>query len=341
MTTPDTIAGFPFFELEFGSDGAALFSSQADRLTAETGRAGVTDLIVLAHGFRCGAAEATSLYSALLGNIRAQLTRPGLAASLAGRTLASAGVYWPSQAFPEASMRAALSAAHPAGQSLGGLLAEILNVVSWPAMKTLSGAAGVNGLAPVLLAWRREYPSARLHLVGHSLGGRLVTACCGALAGQRGGRVASLSLLQAAFSQFGFSPDAGHGEPGFFRGVMEGQVVCGPLISTFSKQDAVVGLAYALASRLAHDNLQAIGDAADAYGAIGHNGAQRTPESVTLPLRRAGEVYQFRPGVVTCLDGSAPRTPAGPSGAGLIASHGDVANPHVACAVASAICQPA
>src|SRR6185312_15622675 len=129
----------------------------------------------------------------------------------------------------------------------------------------------------------------------------------------------SLSLLEAAFSHFGFSPDAGWGQPGFFRDVIESQIVRGPIVATFSKLDSVVGNAYALASRLAGDRLQALGDSADPYGGIGYNGAQRTPESIAIRLHRRGQPYHFQPRIVTCLDGSA----------GLIASHGDITNTHV------------
>jgi hypothetical protein len=136
-----------------------------------------------------------------------------------------------------------------------------------------------------------------------------------------------LSLLEAAFSHFGFSHDAGWGQPGFFREVIESRIVRGPMISTFSKRDAVVGAAYAVASRLSRDRLQGIGDAADPYGGIGHNGALRTAESTGIALRQAGQPYQFGSGIVTCLDGSS----------GMITSHGDVTNPHVTYAIASAI----
>ena len=106
-----------------------------------------------------------------------------------------------------------------------------------------------------------------------------MTACCKSLAQQGAAPIDSLSLLEAAFSHFGFSPDAGSGQPGFFREVIESRIVRGAMIATFSKQDNVVGTAYAVASRLAHDSLQAIGDSCDPYGGIGHNGAQRTLES--------------------------------------------------------------
>jgi hypothetical protein len=228
----------------------------------------------------------------------------------------------------------------PAGQVTGGILTlpaphsivrgidTFLNFMSWAAMKKLSGDVGVKGLAPSVLAAQRALVGVRIHLAGHSLGGRLVTACASALAQQGASQLASLSLLEAAFSHYGFSPDAGWGKPGFFRDVIESGIVRGPIISTFSKQDAVVGTAYAVASRLAQDSLQAIGDAADHYGGIGHNGAQRTSESTALALLKDGEAYRLQPGIVTCLDGSA----------GLITGHEDITNPHVTWAIASAIC---
>ncbi len=209
---------------------------------------------------------------------------------------------------------------------LGGI-GTFLNFMSWAAMKRLAGAVGTNGLAETVIACQDQLNKTRIHLVGHSLGGRLQAACCKALAAADRPPVDSLSLLEAAFSHYGFSPDAGSGQPGFFRDVVERRIVRGPIISTFSKKDSVVGTAYAVASRLAHDNLQAIGDASDTYGGIGHNGAQRTSESTFTPLHEAGLPYQLQPGIVTCLDGSS----------GLISGHGDIVNPHVTYAISEAI----
>jgi hypothetical protein len=107
-------------------------------------------------------------------------------------------------------------------------------------------------------------------------------------------------------------------------------VVKGPLVATFSKQDKVVGLAYAISSRLASDNVKEVGDANDPYGGIGRNGAQRTPEAVFEALRPAGSgQYQFQLGKVVNLDGSG----------GLITSHGDVTNAAVTYAFACAVAQ--
>ena len=68
---------------------------QLDRLITECKSAGATDLIFLAHGFRCAASDATSLYTNLLATLL-----PNLAA-MTDRTFAIAGVYWPSQEFRE------------------------------------------------------------------------------------------------------------------------------------------------------------------------------------------------------------------------------------------------
>ncbi len=104
----------------------------------------------------------------------------------------------------------------------------------------------------------------------------------------------SLSLLEAAFSHYGLSPNNGKGNRGFFRDVIEKQVVKGPFISTYSVQDTVVGIAYSVSSRLAGDNTKAVGDANDQYGGIGRNGTQRTPEANNQSVREVGDPYAFR-----------------------------------------------
>jgi len=215
--------------------------------------------------------------------------------------------------------------------SIAGKVGQFLNVTTWWTMKERSGVVGAAGLAPAVRRLRAKQPALKIHLVGHSLGGRLVTACAKALSAPKPVvAVDSLSLLEAAFSHYGFAPDNGEGRPGFFREVITERVVTGPTIATFSAKDTVVGTVYALASRLADDNVKAVGDAGDKFGGIGRNGAQRTPESTSAGLHKAGAAYgAFAAGKVNCLDGSQ----------NLINDHGDVRNEHVTYAVASAIAQ--
>ncbi len=139
----------------------------------------------------------------------------------------------------------------------------------------------------------------------------------------------SLSLLEAAFSHYGLSPNNGKGAVGFFRDVITQQLVKGPLISTFSYQDTVVSIAYAISSRLAGDNVKQVGDKDDEFGGIGRNGTQLTPEANGQPLAQVGDHYVFGVDVVNNLDGSG----------GAIKNHGDVTNPRVTYAVACSVAQ--
>lgn len=212
--------------------------------------------------------------------------------------------------------------------SVFGKVGQLLNMTTWYVMKDRAGTVGANGVAKVVWQLKASVPAIRVHLVGHSLGGRLMAACAKSLAQSPSVQPDSLILLQAAFSHYGFSADNGKGTPGFFRDVIAQKVVKGPLLATFSAQDTVVGKAYAISSRLAGDNVKAIGDANDQFGGIGRNGSQKAQESAVEKLHQAGTKYtNIKTGVIVNLDGSG----------GLITSHGDITNQNVTYAVASAI----
>jgi hypothetical protein len=211
--------------------------------------------------------------------------------------------------------------------SIFGRVGQFLNLTTWYLMKNRSGVVGATGVADAVRALAARRPSMKRHLVGHSLGGRLMAACAKSLCAPPVVRPDSLTLLEAAFSHYGFSADTGTGTPGFFREVVVEGVVRGPFLSTFSHEDTVVGKVYAVASRLAGDRSRAIGDAEDPFGGIGRNGSQRTSEAVTERLLTPDGTYDFAPGVLTNLDGSG----------GLIKDHGDVTNEAVTYAFASAV----
>lgn len=210
--------------------------------------------------------------------------------------------------------------------SVCGRIGQFLNLTTWYVMKNRAGVVGAAGVAQAVRDLQASRAGVRIHLVGHSLGGRLMAGCSKSLA-QTGTKVSSLTLLEAAFSHYGFSPNNGSGLAGFFRSVIDQQVVKGPLIATYSAQDTVVGKVYAVASRLASDSVQDIGDAGDPYGGIGRNGAQKTPEAILSPLLGPTGTFQFQLAKINCLDGSG----------GLIKDHSDVTNPAVVHAFASAV----
>lgn len=213
--------------------------------------------------------------------------------------------------------------------SIFGRIGQFLNLTTWYQMKNRSGVVGDKGAAKAVRDLKASRPSLKIHLVGHSLGGRLMAACAKSLATPKL-QPESLTLLEAAFSHYGFSSDNGQAKKGFFRAVIDEQVVKGPLVATFSAQDTAVGTVYAIASRLAGDNVKAVGDANDPFGGIGRNGAQKTKEAVVDLLHAVGKPYtNLQSGKVICLDGSG----------GLIKNHGDVRNSTVTYAVASVIAQ--
>lgn len=446
----EKLSEFDFLALHYGNDGQPT-AAPVDQLTQHIGQAGVTDVVLIAHGFRNNEHEARSLYRDFLKTFREHIGRPELQPQLGTRQIAVAGIFWPSKQFSEggsgddegsvqgvgdagdemAATRAQLEEIRDrdvrpdqrptveralalldslegdtdaqdefvqlvlslvddqgndpteglnelkaqagsdvlaklgtpiilptvrdddgggtlavgggvlaAGEgkplfvsgffkSIAGRVGQVLNLTTWYIMKNRSGDVGANGVAAAVRAIKAAHPTVRIHLVGHSLGGRCMTACAKALAAAPKVQPDSLSLLEAAFSHYGLSPNNGHGSAGFFRDVITQQVVKGPFISTYSYQDTVVGKAYAISSRLAGDNVKAIGDKDDQYGGIGRNGTQLTPEANDRKMGPVGNRYTFSLGVVNNVDGSG----------GPIKDHGDVTNPQVTYAFACAMAQ--
>ena len=443
----EKLAGFDFIALEFDGDGKAT-STALNTLQQHVRAAAVTDVVLIAHGFRNSEQEARGLYEEFFTNFRAHLGRDELKAQLSSRVFAVGGVLWPSKKFDEGpevveggvqglnnagadlqAVRAELvrirdedtrpaqrpqvdralllldtlensasnqdefvalmldvidetesdpteglaevkaqsgaellnklgppiilptrrddddgsvMSVHDTGGAAGdgkplfiggffktvaGKVGQFLNMTTWYTMKNRAGLVGALGVAPAVRQLKQSHPTLRIHLVGHSLGGRCMAACAKALCVAPKVQPDSLSLLEAAFSHYGLSDNNGHGSPGFFRDVIAQQIVRGPFISTYSYQDTVVGTAYAISSRLAGDNVKAIGDKDDQYGGIGRNGTQKTAESTTQPLREVGGKYDITLARVNNIDGTG----------GGINNHGDVRNPRVTYAFACAV----
>ncbi|MFS0732685.1 hypothetical protein ABC304_11845 [Microbacterium sp. 1P10UB] len=198
----------------------------------------------------------------------------------------------------------------------------LLNVTTYYTMKERAGVVGRKGMARLLGELHAAAPDARLHLVGHSFGGRAVTAA--ALAADA--PVSSLSLLQAAYSHFGMAHDWDDaGTDGLFAAVPAR--IRGPVLVTFTHNDKAVGVAYPVASRLARQVGAGLGDENDPYGGIGRNGALKTPASLpATDLIEVGGAYAFRAGHVSSLRADA-----------FVSGHSDIAGRQVAYAVLTAI----
>jgi pimeloyl-ACP methyl ester carboxylesterase len=200
-----------------------------------------------------------------------------------------------------------------------------MNYLTYFEMKARAGTVGAKGVAPLIDKLSR--PGLRIHLVGHSFGGRVVAAA----ALNSTAPIQTMSLLQTAFSHNGFSKSMG----GFFRAVVDKRRVKGPILVTYTPNDKAVGIAYPAASRLSGDVASAFGDKNDKYGGLGRNGAQKMAGGEIAneaELRARGAAYKWQPGLFHNLESS--KYIVDPKGGD---AHGFVTGPEVAWAIRSAI----
>ncbi len=215
------------------------------------------------------------------------------------------------------------------GQFFSGIksgASHLLNLTTYYQMKERSGVVGSTGVNQLLKSIRTKNPNLKLHLIGHSFGGRLVTAAAAGPEDQPPVKVETLTLLQAAFSHYGFSEHYDGTNNGFFRKVVTGKTVSGPTLISCTQNDLAVGMGYPLASLLAGQIAAALGDKNDKYGGIGRNGAQKTPEASDGNLLDLGGRYQFQAGKLHNLNSDT-----------IIKGHSDICHNEVAYAILNAV----
>jgi esterase/lipase superfamily enzyme len=204
----------------------------------------------------------------------------------------------------------------------------ILNYATYYVMKERAGTVGRDGVSKAISQIVAKSPKLRVHLIGHSFGGRVVTAAADALGDKESTKPASMSLLQAAFSHNGFATKFDGTRDGFFRKVVTGRKVKGPIIITHTHNDQAVGLAYPIASKLSGADASAIGDENDRFGGLGRNGAlvKFTPEAKAGQLLASSSSYSFSSGKLFNLEASS-----------FIGDHSDITGKEVANAVLGAV----
>lgn len=170
---------------------------------------------------------------------------------------------------------------------------EALRTASYYEMKNRAGVVGRNGLGPLL--GRIAGSGLRVHLIGHSFGARLVSFALPGLPEGIGSPVASLLLVQGAFSHFSFAApmpiDNSH--QGFLAPYFDR--VAGPLQATFARGDRAVGWWYPAASMLSNEDDQAAADLTYRWGGMGHDGFQQDRVE-QFDLKAAGSPYPLQPG---------------------------------------------
>ncbi|MDP3717541.1 MAG: hypothetical protein Q8T13_07245 [Acidobacteriota bacterium] len=170
-------------------------------------------------------------------------------------------------------------------------LAKILdfgNAFTFWTMKTRAGVVGSRGVYDLVKAIReRGGDSVRIHLIGHSFGGRLVAAAVGGRGPASLNQVDSLIMLEGAFSHFAFSTAdqiKRFGFPGDKNGAFEPVVaslstatpaVRGWMAAMFSAGDLPNQVLYPVASRIKGSDREGL--KVLRYGSIGASGFQGPP----------------------------------------------------------------
>lgn len=207
---------------------------------------------------------------------------------------------------------------------------EALRTATYWEMKNRAGTIGRVGLGPLLGALAAAAPGLKIHLIGHSFGARLVSYT---LAGLPAGAspVASLTLLEGAFSHFAFVPRMPFdpSRAGALAGMRSR--VAGPLTVCFSSHDGAVGQFYPLASLAAGDDSAGAHNPLWRWGGMGADGAQNE-DAELVGVQPSGSAYSFPADAILNVDASDVVTKGGPpSGA-----HSDIVHEELAWIVLTA-----
>src|SRR5215831_6209771 len=212
------------------------------------------------------------------------------------------------------------------GKAINGAK-DVLRVFSYNTMKARAGTVGRNGVGPLLSALHAQSPGVRVHLLGHSFGARLVSFALAGVGAPAASPVASLLLLQGAFSHWSFAhaQDNPFGSPGALNNYADR--VHGPLVATFTVFDWAVGVWYPKASFLAQQDAQAV--VAGRWGGMGADGYQAVSPSENREMTASGGTdYGFTAG--TFYRVNAAQVINDTDGQPFAGAHSDIRKPAVA-----------
>lgn len=220
----------------------------------------------------------------------------------------------------------------PAAEGIGDVFGKVWNgakdalrTASYYEMKARAGDVGCNGLGPLLERLHARRPGLRVHLMGHSFGARLVSFALSGISSAEASPVASLSLIQGAFSHWSFAPlqSMPFGTAGALSQYADR--VHGPLVATFSEHDWAVGRWYPRASFLAGQDAEG---AAPRWGGMGSDGFQGVSPAGGSDLLPAGAPYALQPGSFYRVNGST--IIADTSQSPFSGAHSDIRHPEIA-----------
>jgi hypothetical protein len=114
------IAGFPYYRVEFNKAAKPVDPAQGKAVVNATDpAAGLTDLLVVSHGWNNDMDDATKLYEELFKQFRAVLNA-GSVPGVVGRKFAVMGIFWPSKKFADEDVIAGGAASLGPAAAAGG-----------------------------------------------------------------------------------------------------------------------------------------------------------------------------------------------------------------------------
>jgi pimeloyl-ACP methyl ester carboxylesterase len=206
---------------------------------------------------------------------------------------------------------------------------KIVRLMTALVMKDRAGLVGATGVADLLLRLNQSAPEARIHLVGHSYGGKVVlSALCAPP--DPGPRVESVLLLQPAMSCYCFATAVpGTERPGGYTAALVRSRE--PIVTTFSKHDVPLTSFFHLGARRRKDLGEAViaGVPPSRYAALGGFGPQgRDADTLVVQPSAPPALYGFAQ--------SGKRIVAIQADS-VIRGHGDVVSPATAWALLSQV----
>lgn len=196
------------------------------------------------------------------------------------------------------------------------------NAFTFWTMKQRAGVVGASGGYELLKALQPARESGvHVHLIGHSFGGKLLTASLTG-SGRAPNHADSLIILQGAFSQFAFATadqikalGVSVEKDGLYVNVLRGSLVSGPIVATHTTADLPNRLLYPAGVALTNDVTERA--TASRYGALGANGILG-PRTTTLNL--SGQTLGAMSDVASSVSVDA---------SGIILGHSDLVKPQV------------
>lgn len=218
---------------------------------------------------------------------------------------------------------------------VGSILSPLRQLSFWK-MKDRARKFGESGGHTLLQSLFSARPDLRVHLMGHSFGCIVMSAT---VAGPVGGpglpkQVQSLVLVQGALSLWSYCSDipVRKGRAGYFRPVVDGNRVAGPIVTTRSRFDLAVGRWYPLGAGAARQVTFAP-DSLPTYGGVGTFGLQGPGLDLhDGMILRVDHPYDFQPGRIYNLECSGVIR----DGDGVSGAHSDIAHPEIAHVIWSA-----